>query len=188
MSLPNWFDAYARDYFTRHLMPLAGKPGLRFLQIGVFTGDASVWLLENILTGRGSLLVDVDTWEGSNEPEHKAIDWADVEATYDLRVVGRPVLKQRMSSAEFFSINDWDFDFVYIDGDHTPPGVLSDAVHAFECLAPGGLLAFDDYAWTDSRTRIGPGPTIDAIANAYKGRLQLIQLGAQAWFRKAADR
>ena len=60
-TYPNWFECYADRYFKAHLTPLAGLPGLRFLQIGAFTGDASLWLLTNILTGPGSTLVDVDT-------------------------------------------------------------------------------------------------------------------------------
>src|SRR4051812_16718910 len=83
---PNWVAAYADGFFERHLTSLAGKPGLRFLQIGAFTGDASVWLLENILTDPSAFLVDVDTWSGSDEPEHEPFDWADVESTYDARM------------------------------------------------------------------------------------------------------
>ena len=46
---PNWFEMTARENFESQLMPLAGKFGLRFLQIGAFTGDATVWLVDNVL-------------------------------------------------------------------------------------------------------------------------------------------
>ena len=61
---PNWFS-YVYPNFRDFLFDLAGKDDLRFLQLGVFTGDASVWMLENILTGSNCQLHDVDTWEGS---------------------------------------------------------------------------------------------------------------------------
>jgi hypothetical protein len=44
MEYPNWFKQIAQDNFEQFLTPLAGKPDLNFLQLGVFTGDASVWL------------------------------------------------------------------------------------------------------------------------------------------------
>lgn len=186
---PNWFAPYAQPLFEKHLLPLAGRPRLRALQVGAFTGDASVWLLENVLTAPDSELVDVDTWKGSPEPEHEAFDWPGVRDVYRSRTAKYPLHRHsvhEMTSAEFFEDpRDW-FDFIYIDGDHSPFGVLNDAVAAYRCLEVGGLLAFDDYPWINPRTDDGPGVAVDAFAACYKGRLQLIQLGAQAWFRKLA--
>ena len=71
---PNWFEMTAKENFESQLTPLAGKFGLRFLQIGAFTGDASVWLVDNILTQKNSVLEDVDIWTGSDEEEHKDMD------------------------------------------------------------------------------------------------------------------
>lgn len=190
MDYPNWFEMSARKHFERHLLPLAGKPGLRFLQIGAFTGDASVWLLENVLTGKSSQLTDVDTWEGSDEPEHRGFDWSDVRNVYDERTIDAWADDRletfRGTSATFFENTGRSFDFIYIDGDHTPYGVLNDAVDAYRVLKPGGLLAFDDYEWVDSRTGIGPKPIVDAFQWAYGNRLRLLQLGSQAWFRRVA--
>ena len=63
---PNWFSGdYAEAYFKEFLTPYAGVPEFQALQIGAYCGDASEWLLTNVLTARHSWLVDVDTWEGS---------------------------------------------------------------------------------------------------------------------------
>jgi hypothetical protein len=189
---PDWFSPYAKPLFAKHLSVLAGKPRLRFLQIGAFTGDVSAWLMDNILTAPRSALCDVDTWEGSDENEHDAFDWADVEATYD-RKVDRPpynVVKFKGTSEEFFAQLQpraiGAYDFIYIDGDHSPATVLADGASAYRVLKAGGLLAFDDYPWVNPRTGTGPGVAIDAIEACFKGRLQLMQSGAQAWFRKTA--
>jgi hypothetical protein len=200
---PNWFNHYAVRFFERHLSPLAGKPGLRFLQIGAFTGDASVWLLENILTGKGSFLVDVDTWEGSDEPEHEPFDWADLERTYDRRTSGwQPasycsgsanawLVKFKGTSEDFFlTPTPNEYDFIYIDGDHTAPAVLNDAVGALRALKPGGLLAFDDYLWKsiDGVETKSPGVAVDAFAAVYADEIEILETGLQVWFRKTTDR
>jgi hypothetical protein len=193
MEYPNWFDVYARDYFEHHLLPLAGNPDLRFLQVGAFTGDASVWLADNVLTGAGSSLTDVDTWAGSDEPEHEKFDWADVERTYDANVWLCPVDKFRGTSETFFrSVPARPlFDFIYIDGDHTSFGVLNDAVNAYHVLKPGGMLAFDDYLWqSHSGDPLDcPAPAVNAVKRLYKGRLECLPDAgepAQVWFRKVA--
>jgi predicted O-methyltransferase YrrM len=195
MEYPNWFACYADEFFARHLSHLAGQPGLRFLQIGAFTGDASLWLLENVLTDPDSTLVDVDTWEGSDEPEHEPFDWHDVEHAYDVRLgeyLERPgqLVKCRDTSSEFFLAGVMsEFDFVYIDGDHTAAGVLSDAVHAFEALKPGALLAFDDYQWKpypDAPAHLAPAMAIDAFTACYQDRLEILEAGLQVWVRKAS--
>ena len=83
---PNWFEMTAENNFKNYLLPYAGRSNLNFLQVGAYTGDASKWLLDNVLTGEGSKLTDVDTWRGSDEISHKEMNWDDVEAVYDERV------------------------------------------------------------------------------------------------------
>lgn len=186
MTFPNWFAHYADKFFERNLTALAGQPGLRFLQVGAFTGDASLWLLDNILTGDGSVLIDVDTWEGSNEPEHLHMDFAKVERTYDLhtakhRASGR-LVKYKGTSASYFTQAGGPFDFVYIDGDHTAFGVLADAMHAIQRVRPGGLIAFDDYLWKSGfGAMFDPGPAIDVVCA--DDRLTMLESGLQVWFR-----
>jgi predicted O-methyltransferase YrrM len=37
------------------------------------------------------------------------------------------------------------FEFIYIDGSHQAPDVISDAILSFHLLKSGGVIAFDDY-------------------------------------------
>ena len=188
---PNWFKITAEENFKSQLMPLAGKFGLKFLQIGAFTGNASVWLVDNILTQRNSVLEDVDTWSGSDEQEHKEMDWLDVERTYDSRIAFRPnVIKYKMDSKEFLrSIEKVTFDFIYIDGDHTAEGVLQDAVLGWRLLKPGGIMAFDDYLWEDPRgIEFQPGWSIDTFVGAVKDESEVLLSNSQVWLRKNDDR
>lgn len=187
---PNWFKMTAEENFKSQLMPLAGKLGLRFLQIGAFTGNASVWLVDNVLTQKNSILEDVDTWSGSDEDEHKEMDWLDVERTYDSRIAFRPnVIKYKMDSKEFLrSIEEPTFDFIYIDGDHTAEGVLQDGVLSWRLLKPGGIMAFDDYLWEDPRgIEFQPGWSIDTFIGAVKEESEILLSNSQVWLRKNDD-
>jgi predicted O-methyltransferase YrrM len=190
MAYPNWFAPYAMPLFEKYLMPLAEKPGLRFLQVGAFTGDATLWMLNNVLTADGSTLVDVDTWTGSDEPEHDRFNWSDVSRVYlsrtdDYRRYGR-LLVHVGSSESYFKSTSERFDFIYIDGAHDRKTVFHDGLNALKFLRPGGLLAFDDLQW-----RSGKGPeyepyeAIQALSLGHLDELEILELSAQAWFRKS---
>jgi predicted O-methyltransferase YrrM len=174
---PNWFAMYAQGYFERNLADLAGKPGLRFLQIGAYTGDATAWLFEHVLTAPNSTLTDVDTWQGSAEDLHEPMDFVEVERIYDERTASLQQAKRLAkfkgtSQAYLRQAPQLAFDFIYIDGAHTSYAVLNDAVHAYPCLRSGGLLAFDDYKWHSGHGRLAePAVAIDAIADVYADRL-----------------
>lgn len=184
---PNWFKQTAEDNFKSILTPYAGKFNLRFLQIGAFTGDATAWLVDNILTQGNSVLEDVDIWTGSDEQEHKDMDWADVERVYDSRIAFRPnVIKYKMDSKEYLrSVEEPNFDFIYIDGDHTAEGVLQDAVLAWRLIKPGGIIAFDDYLWTDPRgIEYQPGWSIDTFVGIVKEDSEVLVSNSQVWLKK----
>lgn len=191
---PDWFTAgYAEAAFTRHLHHLAGRDRLRFLQIGAYAGDASVWLADTILTGPHSMLVDVDTWRGStDDPGTEAIDFTEVLDYYLARIEGRPnVTSYHGSSDHYFDMLRTTYartryDFVYIDGDHHPEQVLRDAVHADRHLKIGGLLAFDDYRWGEGVLRDRPAPAIEAFVRCYERRYELVEADLQVWVRRIA--
>lgn len=186
MQYPNWFEPYARPLFEKYLLPLAGKPNLAFLQIGAYKGDATSWLCQHVLTGEGSILTDVDTWRGSDEPEHGLFDWADIELLYDQRTVGLiksgRLIKFKGTSGEYFSRRPGFFNFVYVDGDHTPGAVFADGVAASNLIWPGGFIAFDDYQWRPHGGGEGPGSAVDELI-ALRSDLTVLELSAQAWFR-----
>jgi hypothetical protein len=75
-KFPDWFSMTAKPNFEQFLIPLAGQDNLTFLQLGAYTGDASLWLLDNVLTGQNSILIDVDTWQGSDEEVHKQMNFS----------------------------------------------------------------------------------------------------------------
>lgn len=189
-ALPNWFQNDGQSNFRQVLLPAFVNKPARFLQIGAYTGDASVWLADNVLsTSPFSVLVDVDTWDGSDEPVHKGLNWQTVETVYDVKTLKwrqeRKIIKYKGTSDEFFANNRERYDFVYVDGDHTAYGVIKDAIHAYEVLTVGGIIAFDDYAWSAGLgAENEPKMAVDAFQEIYRDRVELLLRDYQCWFRK----
>ncbi len=188
MSYPNWFAMSAQYYFEKHLRPYVGDE-LNCLQIGAYTGDATKWLFDNILTHPNSSLTDVDTWQGSDEPAHKELDWLGVEATYDEKVKehlasGR-LIKKKMNSFDFFHQPIHKrFDFIYVDGDHKASSVLMDGINSLNVLSRGGILVFDDYTWSMQKgPAFDPKPAIDAIRLCYSDVLTTLEMEHQVWLQ-----
>jgi len=185
----NWFVNDGQKNFYMHLLSHSiGKP-IKCLQIGAYTGDASVWLHENLLTHPDSALIDVDTWEGSDEPSHHEMNWSTVEDLYNSKTKQgqeeKKIIKYKGTSDDFFKNNKEMYDFIYVDGDHTAYGVIKDAIASYECLKVGGIIAFDDYQWSAGLGPLKePKMAIDAFSSIYRDRLQLVLQEYQAWYRK----
>ena len=191
MTYPNWFESTdAKANFERNLLPLADKE-IKCLQVGAYTGDATKWMVDNILKQPHSFLVDVDTWEGSDEAVHHNMDWKDVYKTYTDKnataIFEQKVVVMQMTSDRYFAgiINEQIFDFIYVDGDHTAFAVLRDGSNAYDKLKVGGILAFDDYTWSASKGDFyDPGYAIDALCHLLIGRVEKIEDNSQLWLRK----
>jgi len=192
INFPNWFDGIkASANFESILSDYNGKEGLEFLEIGSFTGDSAVYMLENILTSDSARLTCVDTWAGSLEhagelQEHFTM--GEVEKRFDERVArfNNKVIKNKTTSTEWLLNNrSKQYDFIYIDGDHTANTVLSDAVLSWDLLKVGGVMAFDDYEWTHpDGGSYAPRLAIDSFLNVHSPYLEEINRGWQLWVRK----
>jgi hypothetical protein len=187
---PNWFAAIAQENFERFLTPLAGKDNLKFLQLGTFTGDASVWMLENILTGKDCWLIDVDTWEGApNEPIQTAMDFDDVYATYKAKIEPyKNVYHFKSDTLSFLrgTRKDPDCDFIYVDAHHTSASALLDSELSWYYLKSGGLMAIDDYEWEhpDGIAIHAPKLGIAMFLDRHLGEFDTLAINSQAWIRK----
>jgi hypothetical protein len=190
MEYPNWFKQIAQNNFEQFLTPLAGKPDLSFLQLGVFTGDASVWLLENVLTGSGSILMDIDTWEGAaNEPVQEEMDFNDVFYTYRAKTdhFHNRLFKQITTFEFLFKYNYIKhYDFIYVDAHHTSASAFLDCELSWPLLNSGGILAIDDYEWThpDGVDIHGPQLGIHMFLDRHEGEYKLLVKNQQVWLRK----
>jgi hypothetical protein len=193
---PNWFAKSAIDNFATYLIQDKGLPNLRYLQLGAFTGDASAWLMDNILTDDTSYLTDVDTWEGSDEDEHKSMDFDDVMNTYlnrlgdyekysrcyNYRTTTTNFLLSRLAEQREHLV---EYDFIYIDADHTTVGVLLDAELSWPLLKSGGIMAFDDLTWgADLPPSQSPKAGILLFAERHRDEFDLVVANTQYWIKK----
>lgn len=182
-DFPNWFDVTAKENFEKYV---PDTPRLKVLQIGVFTGDATAWLLEN---RNIEYIVDVDTWLGSAEDAHEEMDFSEVEKHYDSRFKGNAKIdKYKMTSNEFLVNHMYDpeeYDFIYIDGDHTAIQVGIDGLLAWRGLKSGGVIAFDDYTWQSGKGEFyDPKLGVDSVYHIVKSQADLIVENSQVWIRK----
>jgi predicted O-methyltransferase YrrM len=188
---PNWFKQTAEPNFKNYLLPYAGKADLNFLQVGAFTGDASAWLMENVLTNSTSRLTDVDTWRGSDEVIHHEFDWSQVEDTYDKKTEPYKdrIIKVKSDSVTFLKNERFfSYDFIYIDGDHTALGAFADAVGAWPLLKPYGIMAFDDYQWSSGQSpEHEPKKGIDKFLQFCDGSYSTMIINNQAWVRSILE-
>lgn len=183
-EFPDWFTAYAKPNFEKYLIPLAGVDNLTFLQLGAYTGDASLWLLDNVLTGANSILIDVDTWQGSDEQVHKKMDFSEVESVYDAKIRGR-ASKNKMTTVEYLLRNSFKYDFIYVDADHTAASALIDGELAWQYLKPNGILAFDDYQWgAELPPSKSPKLGIDLFLDRHIWEYEVLEQGLQVWIKK----
>ena len=177
----------AKQNFETHLQPYKGKPELSFLQLGTYIGDATIWLMKNILTDDSSTLVDVDTWLGSDEEEHNKMDFEKVFNLYrDRTSKYNPRLRWfRGRTLDFLRYEEKKYDFVYIDADHTAVGVLLDAELSWDLVKSGGIVAFDDYEWHSGKgLEYDPQPGINTFLIRHNGEFDVIQKDWQIWIRK----
>lgn len=196
---------FTRDWFShnigswqRWLSGLAGRPGLRALEIGSFEGRATTWLLGNVLTDETSRIDCIDPFR----TDYYQRFLSNIEPWRR-----RVTVHRAPSSAVLPTLGD-AFDLIYIDGDHRPFAILSDAVLSWPRLKVGGILIFDDYLfvphefdrqrdgdWSEKRARaqiarhpaLCPKTAIDGFLAAMRGQYELVGQGYQLALRKLAD-
>jgi hypothetical protein len=139
-------------------------------------------------------LIDVDTWEGSDEPEHKTFNWESVESVYLTKhqdKIDSGKLKTFKGTTDNFfesGLGDQLFDFIYVDADHEAASVLKDGLNSIYRLKVGGIIAFDDYVWSARKGAwADPKPAIDAILVCYSHKFKVIDIGLQVWLQKIED-
>jgi predicted O-methyltransferase YrrM len=188
----DWFS-HNIPRWTTHLSELAGKPNLRFVEIGSFEGRSAVWLLENVLTHDTAQLWCVETFGQNPDGPDTGFDFAEVKRRFLENVAaaapsGKVTLIEGPSHLALRELPAATFDFVYVDGSHLAYAVLQDAVLSFLLLRNGGIMFFDDYFYEGYR---GVAPeverprlAINAFLEVFEGRYELLARESQVVIRR----
>lgn len=186
-----WFQDNAEAFWEQLIPEL---PIATALEVGSYEGASACFLVDHIASRAPLTLHCIDSWEGGIEHQPGGPAPADMAAVeqrfhHNIRTAieraGHAVdlhVHKGHSDACLAKLiadgHDGSFDFIYVDGSHQAPDVLSDAVLAFKLLKVGGRLVFDDYVWCEDLPYGHdpircPKPAIDAFTTLYCRKLQI---------------
>jgi predicted O-methyltransferase YrrM len=193
----DWFSTRT-PVWDEFIRPLGDLPSVRVLEIGVFEGRATVWLLQHVARRDGDRIdcVDPFVWvpdvtDDGGPPVQdfsraESRFWRNVGACGGTRRVS--LLKERSAEA-LCRLPAACYDFVYVDGSHQACDVLTDAVLAFRAVKHGGLIAFDDYHLAESygteSSHDDPQMAVDAFLACFARQVEVLHKGFQVIVRRA---
>lgn len=173
---------------------------LNFLEIGVFEGRTSCWLIDNILS--------IESINKSKGMLHCIDPYIAKNGEYNLRQHLGDIIFYRESSGkvliDLIKDNIFKFDFIYVDGDHNACGLLEDLILSWKLLKVGGIMLIDDYEmeavdpwhyishkeFTQNNPKLRfthPRIAIDAFLNIYRGQFDLVIDNYQIGVKKIAN-
>ncbi len=145
------YVSYKTNDWLKNFRHFAGKPNLRYLEIGVSEGRSLIWMMENILTDVSSSAVAIDPFELLYETG---------DGDRFLKNIKNSGFKERVDFRKGFSqeilptLEKNSFDLIYLDGHPHGPQVLSDLENVFPLLKDNGILIIDDYLFESQQTDI----------------------------------
>jgi predicted O-methyltransferase YrrM len=163
-------------------MQAIGEERGKFLEIGSYEGRSTCWLLQNGLAGDG-VITCIEPFIGVNGFQNLDLMETFEDNTFEAKKKGQYIELHKnisyQSLAYIISEQMSAYDFIYIDGDHSPSVVLTDACMAWGLLRQGGVMLFDDYQYSHEPTKVG----IDGFLDAFNGQYEIIvnnyQMGIQ---------
>ncbi len=159
---------------------------LHVLEIGSFEGKSTIWFLDKILQHQKSTITCVDPWldysqnqDSLNSYEKKNNEWKMIERGIKQNFLqniiesgysGKVLIRQGFSDKILPSLitEQKIYDIIFIDGNHTAPYVLMDAIMSWTLLRKGGIIIFDDYTWgLDRPTTLRPKESVDYFMSTF---------------------
>lgn len=175
-NIPSWDKIFT---------PFKGQEKLEAIEIGCFEGQATCWLLNNVLTHPESHITCVDPFHSTGELDH--MNFLDVKNTFleNTKEFGDKVtlvqeeswfyLKRRMETA----------DIIYVDGSHLTKDVFMDGALCHILLKAKGIIIFDDYLWHGLEIfPMTPKVAIDAFMNCFCTEYIVLHIGYQVILQK----
>jgi hypothetical protein len=171
------------------------KDNIMFLEIGSFEGYSANYFIENFLQGDNSTITCVDPWINySDSTITKIKEWDSIinPKTYNVfinntKMNSNKIIIKRGLSKDILPTLDSEYDFIYIDGDHSELAVWIDATLSFDILKINGILIFDDYIWSAGdkySSDTSPKKAIDRFIEEYKSKIKVLFINNQVGIQK----
>jgi len=186
----DWFSGNIPTW-SRVLIPQFHDIETHAIELGVFEGKASTWLLENVLTHKKSTLDCVDTWQGGVNDDRfdREIDWVGGERRFyeNIEPWKSKVRVHKESTFEYMKHRVNPADLIYVDAGHLMSDTIIDCVQSHLLLKPSGILILDDFLWTGIESNpLTPKGAIDAFMACFSREYDLASIGYQVILKKKA--
>jgi predicted O-methyltransferase YrrM len=191
----NWFNSYDLEQF----LPIGVQDEVHILEIGSFEGRSTVWFVENLLNNKNSTITCIDPWISYNQKNNSLNSYSDEILEKDLNDLSEgyvfnneyeTFVKNIIETTKLNQVNimkgfsdvilpnlivtKQKYDFIFIDGNHTSPSVISDAIMSWKLLKKNGILIFDDYLWELHKPEtLRPKMAIDNFISNYLDYLEV---------------
>jgi predicted O-methyltransferase YrrM len=192
----NWFQYDDLEQF----LPIKTDEELHILEIGSFEGKSTIWFIENLLNNKNSSITCIDPWVSYNQKNdslnsyNKNIskeDLSDLSEGYIFSNEYNTFVKNIIKTNKLNQVNimrgfsdivlpnliltNKKYDIIFIDGNHTAPYVLLDAVMSWKLLNVNGIIVFDDYLWELNKPEtLRPKMAIDDFIKNYADYLEVV--------------
>lgn len=167
MFSQNWFESLGGEKNFTCLKNIfdENKP-IKFLEIGCFEGNCHLWMYTNLLKNRFSKSTVIEPFGGGtgNCLHHDVYEIFKKNLNNHLDKI---TILRAISNDAAPTLNDNEFDIIYIDGDHTAEQTYLDAKMCWSKLKKGGVMAFDDYLWHSARILYNDIKPLHAIGEVY---------------------
>lgn len=165
---------------------------VKALEIGAFDGVSANMMLDVLFPNPESEIHCIDLFEhDSTTPE---VDSATRDCFLENARIGGHERQLHLYEGMSSEVLGWmlaadgyweSFDFIYIDGSHVAPAVLTDACQAWTLLKRNGIMIFDDYEWEGHpHLLFRPKLAIDAFLGVFDGCFETVHKGGQVVVRK----
>ena len=151
MTIKELGDRFPQEWISnKGLVPYIKRHGenLVGLEIGTCRGESTYYFLDKCPNISKLYTVDPYTsyedWVGTISQED--LDKHEAIAKENLKKFGDRVEMSRVTSLEFSSNSRTEqFDFIFVDGDHSYDATLADCVAFYPLLKKGGIFCGHDY-------------------------------------------